>query len=288
VEFKERPIQVLSKILAKNTIRGKRIGIELRFLPALLFEELNSFFSGAEFVDVAEIFYRLRMVKDEKEIETLRLAAYATRKAIEDAFAISHAGTTEKEISKEIIKNLSDQGADEINWTSIETGARSMCLHALTSDVPLNIGDIVRVDCGALFRGYYSDVARTYAVGKPSKEQERIYRFMSIAEREVIKHMRPGVRCCDLYEMCKSILHQNDVTFNLPHIGHGLGVDLHDEPVLSPVNESILEENMVINVEPVCVEPNKATYHIEDLVRITKGDPEILTGQIASEQIPVI
>ena len=167
-------------------------------------------------------------------------------------------------------------------------GERSLIVHHVPDEVPLRSGDIVRLDYGGLFKGYWSDLARTAVVGKPSARQEYILRNLAQIQRAVILNAKAGVKFSFLYNLCKEMFLERGLPFFMPHIGHGMGLGLHEEPMISPLNDDVLEENMILNIEPLCVDKETGSgYHIEDLILVTKDEPRVLTGSELSDE-PII
>lgn len=226
------------------------------------------------------------MIKEPQEVEILGKAAKLTRKAVDAAFLTAVPGDTERHLSTEIMTNLMNMGMD---WSFMVLGAgkRTMLTHPTPAYIPMEPGDIIRVDFGGILSGYQSDLARTAVIGKPSQVQADTYKKLANIQREVIESMNIGVRFCDIYNKCKELFKKSDLPFGMPHIGHGLGVDLHEHPIVNPLNETELQENMIINIEPLVIYGGFA-YHIEDLVQITPNGPIILTESEMSDEIPVI
>jgi len=287
IEFKESPIQFLVTVLKEMGLEKGRIGIEQHYLTAYHHAELINAMPDAEFVECQNIFDEIQMVKEPGEIEILAKAAKGTRKAVDAAFISAKVGDTEKQLANQIIINLLNQGVDELSFMVLGTGKRSMYAHPTPGDTPLCAGDILRVDFGGLFSGYFSDLARTAVVGNPSPIQADVYKKLASIQKEVIYNLQVGVRFCDVYNKCEELYKEKDLPFNMPHIGHGLGVGLHEHPIINPLNEEKVQENMVINVEPLVVYGDGA-YHIEDLILTTKNNPKILTESLMSDKIPVI
>jgi Xaa-Pro aminopeptidase len=285
----ESPAEVLFDILKEKRVLDGKIALEFLALPSVFYRELSSLASETVFVEAAKIFDRLREIKESWEIDILTIGARAQRKAIEGAFALAEPGWTEKDISEIIGQRMLSAGFDEIGWRTVETGTGTLSIHELPSLRELEPGDIVRADCGGRVKGYYSDLARMAVVGKPSKKQKSIYKALVLAQKETIKNLTVGAKISDIYTVCKNTFEQNcEGKFIFPHIGHGLGVVLHDDPQMFPDNEKRLEENMIINLEPVYVDPGVATYHVEDLVLVTAEGPKVLTGKLPDEELYMI
>lgn len=286
VEFRQSPIKFLADVLAEKGLDRKNVGIELHYLSSTLHKELIGYLPDTKFYECRDIFDKVRMIKETEEIKLLADAAKATRKAVDAAFLTAKPGDTERHLSTEIMTNLMKQGLDW-SFMVLGTGKRSLLTHPTPAYIPMEPGDIIRVDFGGILSGYQSDLARTAVIGKPSPIQAETYKKLANIQREVIESMKIGVRFCDVYNKCKALFEKNDLPFSMPHIGHGLGVDLHEHPIINPLNEEEIQENMIINVEPLVIFGGHA-YHIEDLIQITPNGPKILTESEMSEDIPVI
>jgi len=283
------PAMVLFDILKEKRVLDGKIALEFLALPSVFYREIASLASKTVFVEAAKVFNKLREIKEKREIDILTSGARAQRKAIEGAFALAEPGWTEKDISEMIGQRMLSAGFDEIGWRTVETGTGTLSIHELPTERKLQMGDVVRADCGGRIKGYYSDLARMAVVGKPSKRQKEIYKALVLAQKETINNMKVGVKISDIYNVCKKTFEQNcDGKFFFPHIGHGLGVILHDDPQMFPDNEERLEENMIINLEPVYVDPGVATYHVEDLIWVSSDGPKVLTGKLPDEELFVI
>jgi len=287
IEFAESPIQMLSDVLKELGYQKGKIAIEKHVLSTYHFLELNKVLPDIQLIEGQPIFDEIMMIKEEYEIETLREAAKITRKAADAAFIKARPGMTEKQLADEMNISLLQQGMDELCFMVLGTGSRSLFVHPSPSNIQLKKGDVLRVDFGGLLRGYYSDLARTAAVGEPTKVQKETYQKLADIQLEVINYITAGRRFCDIYSLCKNLYKKKDLPFNMPHIGHGLGIGLHEEPVINPLNKSEVKENMVLNVEPLVFNDGYG-YHIEDLILTTKKEPVILTGSQMSNHIPVI
>ena len=135
------------------------------------------------------------------------------------------------------------------------------------------------MDLGGLYGGYYSDVARTFGFGEPDPRKQDCYRRLAEIHRAVIEQVRVGVRFCDIFNFCRDCFAKQGLRFHMPHIGHGLGVGLHEHPVVEASNTRLVEEGMVINIEPLFFDMGDGSgYHIEDLILTTAKGPRVLTG----------
>jgi Xaa-Pro aminopeptidase len=288
IEFKDSPIDFLVDVIREKKLDNANIGIEKDYLAIEYYERLHNRLPNVKFTDCQPIFEELRMIKDKEEIELLSFAAKATRKAIDAAFLATKEGDTEKDLANRIRSNLFDMGAEEITFLVMGVGKRSSIAHPFPGDFKLKKGEIVRLDVGALWRGYNSDVARTASIGPPSKQLKSVYKRHMGIYRQVIHSMTVEKRFCDPFNLCKELYESEGLNFTFPHIGHNMGIGLHEHPMVSPEDKKPLEENMIINLEPFYRSPDGYGYHVEDLLLIHRDGPKVLTGSDLSDEMPVI
>ena len=284
----QSPIPSLVEVLEQKKMQNAKVGIDLNYLPVSFFQELTSLMTKATFVDSSKLFSNLRMVAEEKETEILRFAAKATRHAIDATLQLIRPGDTEKHLADMIAHHMLIRGCDKFLWGHIGCGPDQILLGWPRVEKRLTRGELVHIDCGGEFQGYHSDVARMAVVGKPSDRQRQIYQAIVRAEREVIEMMEVGVRASSLFYKGKAVFEETGLPHWLYFIGHGLGTELHGPPLLSADNDSPLQEGMVIDIEPVCILPEEGIIHVEDTILITSSGPEILTGELASDELFVI
>lgn len=278
VEFKESPIKLLADALKEKGLGKKRVGIELDYLMAHYYRELIGLLPDAELVLCTKIFDKVRMIKEKKEIDILAYAGFSTRKAFEAAVLASKPGDTEKDLSKRAIKNLIDLGCDETTFMALASGKRSMLVHALPEEVPLESGEIVRIDFGGLFSNYNSDVARTAMIGRPVTKHIEVFMRLSEAYFNTYKSMAIGIPASEVYFTAKRNYEAAGLPFHMAHTGHALGISVHEFPILSPTENQPLLEDMVLCLEH-SAHVDGYRYHVEDLIQITKSGPRVLTDK---------
>ena len=287
VEFKEDPIVVLAALLSELGFGRGRIGIESRFLAVAYERRLASALPDATLAPADGAFDRARAIKTPAEINILSAAARNTVTAIHDAFRAARPGNTEKQVADDVTARLLKAGATS-RWIVLAAGANTVINHPYPSSKPLTEGETLRVDVGGVFDGYQSDVARTAVVGQATDEQQSLYQRLREIERETIAAARPGVRACDLYAVCRKAYEKRGLQLAGAVVGHSIGVTLHEHPVLRAGDETELKPGMLFNVEPAIIDSQGFLYHIEDLLLVTEGEPEIVTTNMDTEQLFVI
>lgn len=277
-EFKESPIGLLGDVLREKGLAGGKIGIETDFLTVDNHEELKAALKGAQLRPSQTFMQKLRMIKTDAEVEILGAGAQATDRAIRTTFESVRVGDTEKAISARLQSTLLEEGADSIAFIVLAAAANGCLTHPVPGDYRVKSGDLLRTDFGGVFYGgYHSDVARTMVVGRPRDGQVDTYRKLWDVRNKLIDMFRPGVRPSEIYAKGRELNLAAGLSFVRPHIGHGLGIEMHEAPMLNPYSDELLRPGMVFSIEPNHLVPGVEKYHVEDLVLVTSDKPRVLS-----------
>jgi Xaa-Pro aminopeptidase len=287
IEFAESPISTVVGTIKKRGLRKGRIGVDLDYLPASFYNEFQAEAPGFKIIDSSDLMIEMRAIKTEEEVKHQEMISKFTVKAIEDAFSATKIGDTDTDIHRRIIAGLLENGGKPF-FAIVAAAQRGCVAHPTVVNQKLQSGDVVRVDVGGLWKGYMSDVARTVVVGEPSKLQEDCFSKLARIEKEIIDSIKPGVDASSLFNKCKESFEKEDLTFCMPHIGHGMGLEIHEYPMIHPLNNDAIREGMVLNIEPLLIDKENSGYHIEDLVMVTAEGIEVLTGSRFPTEIPKI
>lgn len=237
----------------------------------------------------ADLVAGLRMKKDPEEIAAIRTASQRTEAALEIMLAELRPGITEREAAARLEYEFRLQGADGAAFDTIVLfGARSSEPHGMPGDKALEPGDIVLIDCGCQREGYCADLTRTYVYGTiPSNWFEEIYHVTLTAQEAAVAAVKPGARTQDIDAMARSIIRDAGYGERFGHgLGHGVGLEVHELPRLNMESETVLEEGMVVTVEPGIYLPGQGGVRIEDLVVVTQTGCAVLTQ--LSKQLKVL
>jgi Xaa-Pro aminopeptidase len=249
----------------------------MRFLSARDFQRLQSDLPDAELVEADSLFDRMRAVKTSREIELLGAAALATDQSIRTAFARAGVGTTERAIAEVMQEECRARGGEQLVHLVLATGENGFKVHASPGDAELQKGGVLRTDFGMSWGGrYFSDIARTAFVGPLQGWQDETYRKLEMVHQSVIAAMRPGVKAGDLFRLCAAEFEKAGLDFRMPHVGHSIGVVMHENPMLQPFDETPLEPGMIFMLEPGVTERD-GFYHTEDMILITDEGRSVLS-----------
>ena len=277
VEFQTSPIAALADVLRELGLAQARIGFERNHMVARYYDEMRSMLPQVKWKGGDRLLDEVRMIKSEDEQTLLAKGALANDGVIWDAFQKAKAGVTEKEIGDWMQMELLARGSSGGILLVMGAGDAAGLAHPYPRPRALQSGEVLRVDFVGLFDGYTSDLARTMVVGEASAWQRDNYARLWDVQQQTIAALRPGVRASDVYQLCANAARKAGLDFNMPHVGHGLGVGLHEHPMISPRNETLIAEGMAIAIEPTCRNPDGSTFHIEDLVLVRANGPEIVS-----------
>ena len=276
----------LKNVMASLNMAKGKVGLELGFEQRISFEvrqydELKAILPEVEFVDATDIIWSQRLIKSPKEIECLRRACQATSYAHDHIFEEVEEGMTEREISQRVQKHMLDGGAEYPGFVIITSGTENYGRISKTStDRKLEKGDMLWLDLGARYNGYWSDFCRSGIVtDELSKESIELQDKIHEITMEASKIMKPGVPVADVARECVRLMQLAgfEATFDCGRMGHGMGLSSTEPPSVTIYDETILQEGMIINLEPGVVNEN-GVFDLEENFVITKDGCECLSG----------
>jgi len=262
-----------------NLTRGE-IGVVPTRLRFLELHYLESAFPGVDFVDGSLAVAGLRMQKEPDEVEKMRTAARIAQEAMFAMLKGIQEGMTEEEIANRLVVQLLEAGSDTLLPFSpiVAIGENSANPHAVPTTRQLRSGDLLLVDWGASFEGYFSDITRTFTFGEVDPELIRIGEIVLEANQAGRDAGRPGVDAGAVDRAARSIISDagyGDAFFH--RTGHGLGMEAHEPPYIFEENNLILAPGMTFTVEPGIYLSGKGGVRIEDDVVVTSKGMESLT-----------
>ncbi len=247
----------------------ENVGFEENFVTYADYKEYLQTFR-VNLMETEDIIEKQRSIKDEKEIQYIEKACEITDKCFEHLKKFIRIGMTEKEIAFEIEKFYKTNGADDVSFAPIvASGHNSSMPHAVPGTRKIKDGDIVLIDMGCKYNGYCSDMTRVLFINYMEDEFKEAYdiclRNNEMAERDI----REGRNMKSIAQNSNN--HLKEYGFIPLHsLGHGVGLDIHEEPFFGIVYDQMLKENMVITVEPGAYKAGQFGIRIEDTVLVTK------------------
>jgi Xaa-Pro aminopeptidase len=238
-------------------------------------------FEGAELVPTEQLIAELRLVKDDGEIARIEAACAVADAALASVGHRLWEGPTEADFALELDVEMRRLGADGPSFdTIVASGPNGAKPHATPGARRVEEGDLVVLDFGALVDGYHSDMTRTFMVGAASSEQQRMLDVVAESQRAGVEAVRAGVKCVDVDAACRDIIADAGWADAFLHgTGHGVGLDIHEDPRLSFSAEpdATIADRFVVTVEPGVYLPGHGGVRIEDTVVVTPDGCRVLT-----------
>lgn len=268
-------MEEISAILSRN---AKHILIEQNHLPLEAYLALKSADTGIEWLPTE--LDSLRNIKDDREIELIRKAVAISDQAFDHVISIIKAGMTEKEVAAELEYQMRKLGSERPAFqTIVASGVRGSLPHGIASDKVIQEGELVTMDFGAVYKGYHSDITRTVCVGKASQKQKELYHIVLDAQLSGVAAVQEGRKNNAVDAAARYVIIQNGYGEYFGHgLGHGVGLEIHEWPRLSPKAEPMtLASGMIVTVEPGIYLPDWGGIRIEDTVLVTSNGYDKLT-----------
>ncbi|MGE4569887.1 MAG: Xaa-Pro peptidase family protein [Gammaproteobacteria bacterium] len=287
-------ISLLLDLLGPLSKQDSRLGImkghetSLR-MPLADYERLMSLLPGLDLVDATKLVRSLRMVKSEAEIEKIAHICAIASNAFARANEIFYEGQPFVETFRAFRMECLAQGADDVPYLAggADVGGYRDIISPPSQRL-LQAGDILMLDTGATFDGYYCDFDRNYAIGKDDELSRRANDTLWRATEAGLDAARPGTTCRELFQAMNEVVAEMDCSEgSVGRMGHGLGMQLTEQPSHAAFDETVLEENMVITLEPsLSYGDGRIMVHEENIV-IQKGTPRLLSKR-ADQELPII
>lgn len=249
----------------------EKVGFEESYVTYEKYKQIMQLYKINELVETEGIIEKQRRIKDEEEITNIKKACEITDQCFTFLKNYIKIGMTEREIAYRIEEFFIKNGAEGLAFNPIvASGTNSSMPHSIVSDKKIEEGDILLIDLGCKYKGYCSDMTRTIFVGKVDDTIKNIYDMVLGVQEQAISQMKDGANIKNITKVAEQELKIN--RFDLIHaLGHGVGLDIHEAPVLTSKYDNLLKENMVIAIEPGVYVPKSFGIRIEDTVLITKN-----------------
>ncbi|MGG0655911.1 M24 family metallopeptidase [Rummeliibacillus pycnus] len=278
ISDEESPFEVV-----KNTIGnvGSAIGVEGKSFSYARYIELIEAFHHPVVLDIQPFVSQQRLHKSPDEIASIKLAIEIIEKVMEEGIKKIRVGMTEQEIVAELELLMRKFGADGTSFdTIVLVGENAALPHGHPGSRVVCEGDFVLIDMGIIKNGYCSDITRTFIVGNPTEQQQEVYDIVKEATIAGLQSVQADLPLKTFDLASRKIIEENGygIYFN-NRVGHGLGIEVHEEPSIHSENDSLARKGMVFTIEPGIYIPGYGGVRIEDNVYINEnGEPEILTS----------
>ena len=265
-----------SKILGKIYSIGVE-GQRIRFFESSALQEA---FPESKILNTHALISKVRLLKDSNEIDALKKAISISEKSLFNTLDFIKEEKTELEIKNFLIQELYKNGSEGLSFDPIVLASKNSALpHGHSTDYKLKKGDAILFDFGGTINGYNADITRTFFLDFADDYHKDFYETVLKANLVGIENSKVGNTLNEVDDSVLTLLEESQYDQYVVHkTGHGLGLDVHEDPYVVRGNQESLEEGMVITIEPGLYNPKSIGVRIEDDVHITSNGPEILTS----------
>ncbi|MEL7565843.1 MAG: Xaa-Pro peptidase family protein [Dehalobacterium sp.] len=284
--------------ITADLINGcKRLGVEKKVLPLFTAERLSSQLEKAaasapcEMVKADFLLEEMRLHKDDVELEKMAKAAEYTVDVLEQVKGKLVPGAWEQQIRFEMVRLILLEEAlmGMACPIQVSSGVHASMAHGILGPKKIESGDPVVIDFGVIYEHYRSDITRTFFVGKPKPEFEKIYQIVLEAQEKAIDIIRPGIALKEVDLAARNHIEQAGYgQYFTTRIGHGLGLEIHELPSMHQENEQLIEEGMTFTIEPGIYIPGVGGVRIEDDIAVTKEGVVVLTKNYPKDLSSII
>lgn len=267
----------ISNALLERGLQKGRVAIDEKNFAPLQFRTLKSKLPEIDLLEASDVFRRIRMKKFSYEIAKLEKAVEVTESAWSCVLETLREGITEVELNKTFVRSLIAKDASPY-FHLIAIGDRGALPNAPPSSRQLKKGDLIRFDGGCEYDRYKADIARIAVYGPPSERYVNYYKAILAGEEAAIDQIRPGTRCSDLFTTAVETVKRSGIPhYRRHHCGHGIGLEMYDPPLVSPNDQTELEEDFVMNIETPYYELGLGGLQVEDTILVTNSGFRYLT-----------
>jgi Xaa-Pro aminopeptidase len=274
-EETDDPFLLAARILGKA---NARVAVGSQMWTTFLLS-LQERLVEAHWVSAADVMSTMRMTKDDREIHLLMEAQSLAGDALSALLERGFEGKTERQVAAHLTAIRLEVGLDPVGSAGIiGSGPNGASPHHMNSDRPIKKGDAVLVDFGGGHQGYRADITRTFHVGPATGEFTDVYRCVQAANEAAFSGIRPGVTCESVDRAGREVITAAGYGKYFTHrLGHGIGIDGHEEPYLVQGNKLMLQTNMTVTDEPGIYLPARFGVRIEDVIHVTSKGAERMT-----------
>jgi Xaa-Pro aminopeptidase/Xaa-Pro dipeptidase len=277
IKMTDNLADTLAAMPEKTVIRA--LAFESGYVNYKLYEELGRKLSGIKLVPLEGVIEKLRQVKDDQELAAIARSMSLLDEGFDYICGWIKPGVTERAVELELEMFLRRKGATAAAFPFIiASGPRSSLPHGTASDRLIGPGDVITLDFGVVLDHYNSDMTRTVALGTPPGTIRKIYDIVLEAQQAGLAAVRAGVKASAVDAAARKVIESHGYGEYFGHgTGHGVGLAVHEGPRLSPRDDTVLQEGMVVTVEPGIYLPGTGGVRIEDSVVVERDGCRVLT-----------
>ncbi|MDF2815458.1 MAG: Xaa-Pro dipeptidase [Paenibacillus sp.] len=277
IEHKPKLIESVFELLKAWNIQ--ELGFEQQDVSYGTYTAYSSALPGIKLIPTDGWIEELRMIKDSRELAVMQEAAELADRTYEYMLSVLKPGLLESEAALELEFFMRRHGATSTSFeTIIASGERSALPHGKASQRAMQTGEFVKMDFGAYYKGYCSDITRTVMLGKPTAKHREIYDIVLEAQMLTLDHIKPGMSGMEADAIARNVIKKYGYGDFFGHgTGHGLGMEIHEAPRLSLQGDVVLKPGMTVTVEPGIYLPDFGGVRIEDDIVITESGMRRLT-----------
>jgi Xaa-Pro dipeptidase len=272
----EDPITILSETIKDRCLSSAKIGIPEE-APWGWVNRLQAALPKARLIDASDHIGHVRMVKTSQEQEWIKMACFIADRALEAGFSMLHTGMTEAELSELLASEMKRLGGGQ-SFPGVLFGDRAALPHGNPGGRRLKTGEVILVDMGCTIHGYWSDITRTVFYGEPSPRQREIYEIVLLANKKAFEAVKPGATCEFVDRAARDVIEEAGYgEYFIHRLGHGVGLQIHEQPYIVENNKLRLEPGMVFSDEPGVYIVGEIGVRVEDTVACTDTGCESFT-----------
>lgn len=264
------------------SLKLKRIGFEERHLAFAEYKKIKEYLKKQNLIPTHSIIEQLRQIKEAQEVEKIREAIGITDEALKYATEYIRPGIEEIELAAELERLIRKKGAAKSSFDIIAASGPNSCYpHHIPTKRKLKQNEPVLIDIGVEYQGYKSDLTRVYFLGRISVLAQKIYNIVLKAQEEALKSIKPGIAISKIDQAARQYITRAGYGKQFSHnLGHGVGLEVHEEPHISSKETGKLKPGMVFTIEPAIYLPGEFGVRLEDMVLVTDNGCEVLSGAV--------
>lgn len=270
----------LGELLKNHSV--KKLGFESAHVTYDRYMKMKEKFTGVDLIPVRGFVEELRAIKDQDELERIGRAVEIADDAFSHILGYIRPGIRERDVARELESYIRGKGGTGTSFeTIVASGVRSAMPHGVASDKIIMENEVVTLDFGAVYGGYCSDMTRTIFVKGVPEDMLKIYELVLLAQEKAAAGAHRGMTGFEIDNIAREIINEAGYGDKFGHgLGHGVGLNIHEDPRLSLTGTMVMENNMVVSIEPGIYIEGKGGVRIEDLIVIRDETPVILTKSV--------